>query len=549
MRVPTRSRKRKPALLQFERGHWSDLELDSSPIGVNRFFDEAVDCWENETLWNFIEEGIETTYGEARKQMNALAKNLQASGISRGSCAGIMLGNVPAFPLAWLALARLGAVSVPMNPKYTMREVEFIVADTEMTHLIVDKRVWEVLSLNHAAQVILDRVEILFIDTTGQIDSRHIAKSEQTLELGSLDSDQGGPNDVVSIQFTSGTTGLPKGCVLTAEYWELIGTVSAAIAGHPKRILADYPFYYMQNQFYLMLALASGGQLFVTHGLSLNRFLGWLIDYQIDFAWVSSAILRIPVSTNDRNHLLTWAPVDGVAPGAQLEMKNRFGINAREWYGSTEVGLGIVMPLYEAGKEGSIGVAMPYRETKIVDESLSEVRSGVVGELCIRGPGMMLGYHNKPTVNAELFLEGGWMRTGDLARKEDDGFHYFVGRIKDTIRRSGENISAQEIEQVLSTIEGVKEAAVIAVPDRDREEEVMAFIVADYSMGEDLLFTAVIDGCRAQLAPFKIPRYIEFCLELPRTSSGKVAKIELKELAVDQLKHDLGTIIEVQRTR
>jgi acyl-CoA synthetase (AMP-forming)/AMP-acid ligase II len=340
--------------------------------------------------------------------------------------------------------------------------------------------------------------------------------------------------EVVGIQFTSGTTGLPKGCLLTHEYWVLLGKITAAYMENPQRILADYPFYYMQNQFYLMLALASGGQIFVTPSLSLHRFVSWLRDYQIDFAWVSGSLAQISASELDSQHPLRRAPVDEVSADRKLEIEKRFGICVREWYASTESGLGLVVPWSEEDRTESIGVPLPYRDTRIVDESLTDVASGDIGELCLRGPGMMLGYHNRPQVNAELFFDDGWMRTGDLVRKDSDGYHYFVGRLKDMIRRSGENIAAQEVEQVLMQLPQVSEVAVVGVPDPLRGEEVKAYIVVKEIDGfPNLTPESVLDWCTTRLAAFKVPKFLEFRESLPRTSSGKISKSDLKN-DVDQ---------------
>ncbi len=173
-----------------------------------------------------------------------------------------------------------------------------------------------------------------------------------------------------------------------------------------------------------------------------------------------------------------------------------------------------------------MGLRFPNRETRIIDADLREVPAGTQGELCFRGPGMMLGYHNRPEVNAELFLPGGWFRTGDLVRKDADGLHYFAGRVKDMVRRSGENISAVEVEQQIATMPGVAEAAVIGVPDARRGEEVKAFVVP--ASGTTLTAEDIVNWLRPRLAPFKIPRYVEFRDELPHTASGKVAKSALR---------------------
>ncbi len=282
----------------------------------------------------------------------------------------------------------------------------------------------------------------------------------------------------------------------------------------------------MQNQFYLMTALACGGQIHVTPGLSRAKFMRWLIDYEIDFAWIDEGMLDVPPSPDDRRLTLKKAPVDALPPALHKALEERFGLVARECYGSTEAGAGVQVPWERTDTvgTGSMGWCHPLRESKVIDASGAETPPGEPGELCLRGPGMMLGYHNRPEVNAELFLPGGWFRTGDIVRKTADGEHFYLGRVRDMIRRSGENIAAAEVELHLMGLAGVVEVGVIPVPDAMRGEEVKAVIVRDGA----LTVAEIMDWCRAGLAPFKVPRYLEFRDELPHTSSGKIAKSVLR---------------------
>jgi acyl-CoA synthetase (AMP-forming)/AMP-acid ligase II len=146
--------------------------------------------------------------------------------------------------------------------------------------------------------------------------------------------------------------------------------------------------------------------------------------------------------------------------------------------------------------------------------------------MLVRGPGMMLGYWNRPEANAELLLPGGWFRTGDIVEKDSDGLHYYIGRTRDIIRRSGENISAVEVEQQIQTMPEVTEVAVVPVPDAVRDEEVKAIIVLQ--PGSKVTAQDILDWAGQRLAPFKVPRYVEFRAELPYTGSGKIAKVDLR---------------------
>jgi acyl-CoA synthetase (AMP-forming)/AMP-acid ligase II len=525
-------------LPSLEGTRWAHLDVDRRILGVSATLDEAAERWGDRLLWHFPEQGVTASYAEARADMHRLAAGLHRLGVGVGSRVGVMLGNVPEFPQTWLALARLGAVSVPMNPRYTSREVEFIADDTEMSHLVVDSATWRALQEKEPTGALLEGCSVVVVD--GPAGQGEIAFEEVLnvdVDVADALRKAPGPEALLTIQFTSGTTGLPKGCLLTHEYWVSLGRCFSALTGHPQRVLADYPFFYMQNQSYLMTAIASGGQIIVTHGLSLSRFLGWLHDFDIDMAWMSGALLRVPPSSADRAHHLRLAPADEIDVADHAELERRFGMRVREWYASTEAGMGTVVPWEDDDRvgSGSIGVEAPFRQTRVVDEQLRDVAPGETGELCLRGPGMMLGYHNRPEANAELFIEDGWFRTGDLCRKDADGYHFFVGRLKDMVRRSGENVSAQEVEDVLRQLPAVEDAAVIGVPDSGRGEEVMAFLVLATPPERRLTAAEVWDWCRTRLAPFKTPRYLRFVAALPRTASGKTAKAELKVLAAESM--------------
>jgi acyl-CoA synthetase (AMP-forming)/AMP-acid ligase II len=256
--------------------------------------------------------------------------------------------------------------------------------------------------------------------------------------------------------------------------------------------------------------------------------MGWLVDHEIDHAWIDEGMLDQPPSELDTRLALKKAPVSALPPGLHRPLEERFRLMARDLYGSTEIGAGTAVPWERTDRvgSGSMGWCLPNRESKVIDAAGADVPAGEVGELCFRGSGMMLGYHNRPEVNDELFLPGGWFRTGDLVRKTADGEHFFVGRNRDMVRRSGENISSAEVEMRIQELPDVLEVAVIGVPDPARDEEVKAIVVR--KPGSALAVAEIIAWCHEGLAPFKVPRYVEFRAELPHTSSGKIAKAALK---------------------
>jgi acyl-CoA synthetase (AMP-forming)/AMP-acid ligase II len=493
---------------------------------------EALDAtstrWPDRLAIHMVDTGEELTWAQLREHVSRLRSGLEALGVKPGDAIGIMLTNRIEWPITWLAAIEAGAVVVPVNPKYTTREIDFVLTDTNATWLVAAADLLE----GHLAD-----------GKVGPVDTDHLIVVGEWAPEGTHDLAQARAHeiterrhkadrlDVVNIQFTSGTTGLPKGCVLTHCYWLHLGAWSAAVFGGAQRTLADHPFYYMQNQGYLAGAMASGGAIYVTHGLSRRRFMRWLVDYQIDSAWIDEDMLHLAEDWTPDDLALKIAPVSAIAKDLHRPLEERFGLKAREFYASTEIGGGTAVPVDrdDLTGTGSMGFAWPGRETKIIGEDLAELAPGQTGELCVRGEAMMLRYHNRPEANAELFLEGGWFRTGDLVRKDADGQHFYLGRLKDIVRRSGENIAAAEVEMHITAMPGIYDAGVIAVPDPVRDEEVKAIIVLE--PGIELTAEQIVAWCHAGLAPFKVPRYIEFRDELPYTPSGKVRKATLKEEA------------------
>jgi crotonobetaine/carnitine-CoA ligase len=421
--------------------------------------DAAADAWGDRLALKEVEGARrELTWGELREQVSALRSGLENAGLRAGEKVGILLRNQIEFPVAWFAVVEAGAAVVPLNPKYTTREVDFVLSDAGATWLLGMSDLID----THVTECAEYRIPPSQVVAVGANTDRPGLRYEGLVQTAPAPRrHQARPTDVTNIQFTSGTTGLPKGCLLTHEYWVELGVYGAALYHGPQRLLADHPFYYMQNQAYLMTAITGGGALYITPGLSRRKFLGWLHDLRIDFAWIDEGMLNFPPSERDSRLPLELAPVSGIPRSLHHALEERFGLKVREWYASTEVASGTAVPADrdDLVGSGSMGFCLPNRESKIIDSQFHEVPDGELGELCLRGSGMMLGYHNRPETNAELFLEGGWFRTGDIVRRTADGQHLYEGRMRDMVRRSGENIASAEVELQISTLPEVDEVS------------------------------------------------------------------------------------------
>jgi crotonobetaine/carnitine-CoA ligase len=228
----------------------------------------------------------------------------------------------------------------------------------------------------------------------------------------------------------------------------------------------------------------------------------------------------------DKDHHLKYALLSAFPPALHKEFEEQFHVTAREVYGMTEIGAGTQLPFEDAHMVGSGSVGKPpdFRQLRIVDDHDRDVAQGQVGELLVKGQGLFKGYYKKQDENARAFL-GEYFRTGDLFRQDEQGYYYFVSRKKDMIRRMGDNISATEVEHVLISHPKIAEAAVVSVPDAKRGEEVKAYILpAAGESPESVPPDEIIAFCLERIAKFKVPRYIEYVKEFPKSASEKIQK-------------------------
>ncbi len=496
------------------------------PSNIDTLLTEAATAAPDTVACHFIATDEIITYARLREDVSRIAAGMCDLGIRHGIKVAVMLPNVPAFPLTWLALARIGAVMVPVNIRYTGRELNYAVTDSEATFVIVDAAYLPVLE-----------------DAALGLPARHVIVVGEPratfVNWDRLRTTPPGPlptapaiDDLMSIQYTSGTTGLPKGCMLPQRYWLTCAKAYATCDGlRYRRILSANPFFYMTPQWLLLMAFYQRATLFVAPHLSLSRYAEWMRGYRIEFCWFPQDVhIALPPTQVDRDNAIIRANLSLHRKELHAAIEQRFGFPLRTAFGMTEIGMGLYTPLAasEMTGSGSCGMPGPFREARIADPDGNTVPTGQDGELLFRGPGLLKGYWRKPEATQAAF-HGDWFRSGDLARQDQRGFVTIVGRIKEMIRRAGENISATEVESVLLALPEVAEAAAVPVPDAQRGEEVKAYLVLVEGITQsDLPPERVIAHCRTQLASFKVPRYIEYrSAPLPRSTSGKVQKPSL----------------------
>ena len=467
-----------------------------------------------------FDRGETISYAALDRRTDMAANALLAAGVAAGDRVAVMLPNRLAYPVVMLALAKCGAVHVPVNTRYTPREVAYIVGDSGARFAILDAQFQATFA---EADVATERT--LIVDGTGSDAFDALVDAAPADPLPPVSHDA-----LMNIQYTSGTTGFPKGCMLTQEYWMLIASVANLWHGETlSRFLTAQPFFYMDPQWHLLMTLQQGGTLFVAPRLSATKYFEWVETHGIEWAQVPALAMRQPERANERETTLRFVATFGWDAEACREFRRRFGTTAREAFGMTEIGLGTLMPreldaLYDST---SVGLDGPFRETTIRGENGVPVPPGGRGELWVRGRGLLKGYWNKPDATADVMREaddGGppWFRTGDVFEADALGFLRIVGRIKDMIRRSSENIAAREVEAIIRELPAVADVAAVAVPDPVRGEEVKIYV--EVKDGHALTVDALIDHANRRLAPFKVPRYVAFVDGFPRTVSNKVEK-------------------------
>ena len=278
--------------------------------------------------------------------------------------------------------------------------------------------------------------------------------------------------------------------------------------------------------------MAIGGTAIIASTMSLTKFLGWLHEHEAHYCVLPEPILKtVPPSPEDAEIPLKFVHAFGWRPAARAEAEARFNLVARDSFGMTEAGPAIVCPR-DAGDKlelNTCGLAAPYRETRVVDHDGRECPPGEPGELQIRGRSIMLGYYKRPDANAETF-DGDWLRTGDLFIKDEDGFHRIVGRLKEMIKRAGENISASEVEAAMREAPAIGEAAAFAVPDEMRREEVMVLIKLAEGKTVDDIPPAAVREHATRLAAFKRPRYVGYVDEFrgPRRTRSRSPRSRIR---------------------
>lgn len=477
------------------------------------------------------------TYAEAGKAVDRLASLYREAGYRNGHRVGLMLDNRPAFFLHWLALNTNGVSVVPLNPDLRPAELDYLIAHSGLAMAVAAPP--HLATMRAAAGRCEHAVAVMGMD-----DPAPPAPPEPA-PLG----------DECALLYTSGTTGSPKGCILSNFYflrageWYIRSGGLSTIRPGQDRLITPLPMTHMNAMAYsTMVMLMSGGCIVPLDRFHPRSFLADIRESQATIVHylgvVPSMLLAAPESPTDRDHKVRFAFGAGVDKRQHALFEARFGFPLIEAWAMTETGGGgVVIANREPRRVGIATFGAPEAdvEVRIVDEQGADVTDGTPGELLVRaaGPdpraGFFTAYLHDPAATAEAW-DGGWFHTGDVVLREPSGEMIFIDRRKNIIRRSGENIAAVEVETILRRHPAVREAAVAPTPDDIRGEEVLACIVPATAIPPEeqaALAASIVRSALEDLSYFKVPGWIAFVDSLPLTPTQKVQRGELKSRARD----------------
>jgi long-chain acyl-CoA synthetase len=469
---------------------------------------------------------IEWSYGEFARRVKEVAAGFRELGVERGDVISIILPNCPAYLEAWWGILWVGGVFNPINPAFTGREAAQIMSDSGATVVICTPEMAAALEPQRAELARLRHViEVNLVSPDPLADLRGDEALDDPVSVE--------PGDLAHLIYTSGTTGKPKGAMLShANYLADVRMFAELLPLSGGETLGMVlPLFHVNAQFVTtMLPMLIGANVAMWERFSASQFWETVANFEpVTFSAVPTmlaALLHAPgadeAETNSLRFVICGAAP--LSPGLFRRFEEKFGVAILEGYGLTEGACTSTLnPFWGPRKIGSIGRAVRGQEIAVVDDSGHELPGGEIGELCLRGPNIMLGYYGNEEATAES-MRGGWFHTGDLGYLDEDGYFFLVDRKKDMIIRGGENIYPREIEDVLLEHADVQAAAVVGRPDEVRGEEVHAVVV----LAPDADLALIEDHCRARLAPFKVPSTWDVVDGLPKTSTGKIDKKVLR---------------------
>jgi fatty-acyl-CoA synthase len=524
-----------------------NIPLKGETIGVN--LRKTVEKFGDREALVVVSQNYRATYNELWKQVAEVAKALLAVGVKRGDRVGIWAPNRFEWVLVQYATARIGAIMVNINPAYKVSGLEYALKQSRIDLLIASKGFRQtdyIEMLNRVRMhceypkrtIIMERDWEKFIEHGHKITTAELEEVESQLQF----------DDPINIQYTSGTTGYPKGATLSHH-----NILNNGFFIGERQVLTENDRVCIPVPFYHCFGMVLGNMACTTHG-SCMVIPGEAFDPEEVMKTVQNekctALYGVPTmfiaeldhpnfSKYDFSSLRT-----GIMAGSPCPVETMKQVQSKMnmtqvtiSYGMTETSPVSTMTSVDDPidkRVASVGKTMPYIEVKIIDPKTQQiVKRGEKGELCTRGYSVMVGYWDNEADTNFAIDKSRWMHTGDLATMDDEGYVSIVGRIKDVIIRGGENISPREIEEFIIKHEAVSDVQVIGVPSQKYGEEVMAWVKIRDNW--DLTEQDLLTYCKGNIATYKIPKYWKFVDSFPMTISGKIRKVEMREISAKEL--------------
>lgn len=555
----------RPWLKAYPPGVPSEMEI---PVkSLNEAFDEATQRYKNKTAINFY--GKKITYRELREKVDRLATALTHLGIKKGDRIALLLLNSPEHIVAFYGSLKVGAVITPISPVYVFSEIKYQLEDSGSESVICQDVLYESLEKTGLQfnNVILTNIDES-LPPIKKIMGRTVLRSSYE-KMAAPPADifrhkgiyklenllkEHPPNppkveidpkeDLAELPYTGGTTGPPKGVIIT--HYNLIAAHTQIHAFYPileegKEILVAYmPFYHAAGQVTALLdGIFSGSTQFILTTPEIDDILN-IIARQNVTTFLGAPSLFEFLKDYERTDRVNWKKLKYVMTGADAlneytaaAWKTRTGIDLTDAYGMTETSAVAIATPVEKAKVGSIGIPVSGTLAAIVNPDSDEfLPLGEIGELVVAGPQVTQGYWNnlQATKDCEAIIDGfRWWRTGDLARMDEEGYFYIYDRKRDLIKYKGLRVYAREVEEVLKTHPQIREVGVIGARDVKVGENVKAFIVLEPDARGKLSEEDIMNYCREKLTPYKIPKIVEFVGEIPKTDVGKVSRRELRD--------------------
>ena len=481
-------------------------------------------------------ESVALTYREWDEQANRVANALLGAGLQPGSRVAVMLPNQPEFLCAWAGIAKAGLVEVPVNTAYKGDLLAYLLEHAQCEALIVDgqwtDRVAKVGDELHSLKTVvvvgtpgaeLPRLRVVpWADFVG-------GAASSAPDVTVTD------EDISSILYTSGTTGPSKGVVLThaANFYMARNVVGLMDYGASDIVFNAFPLFHVNARYSGVLpVMYADGESVLYSRFSASGFWQTCREHGVTaFNYMGALLMMLfkqPERPDDADNPVRRAYGAPAPVTIYEQFEKRFGMQLVEVYGSTEAGT-VTMNSVDSFRIGSCGKPVPYYDVRIHDEHDRPLPPGEVGEIVVRPRephALFEYYHGMPQESLHTFRNL-WFHTGDRGRTDEDGYFYYVDRMKDSIRRRGENISSWEVEKVVTSHDSVAEAAAVGVPSELTEEEVLIVVVA--KPGESVDPVDLLDLCQERLPHYAVPRYVRFLDELPKTPSQRIEKYRLRE--------------------